>query len=99
MSQQFCTNERHDKPCPLPCAACEADGCNTNNSEPMTLEEAREFIGRYIISNIEDIERFLYDGMQEDSEAEESKVVADVETIRQAALEMSRESHAGNQER
>lgn len=91
MGQQFCTDERHDEPCPLPCAACDAEGCNKNNSEPMTLEEAKEFIGRYIISNIEDVERFLFDGMQEDTEAEERKVDADVKTIRRAALELSGE--------
>lgn len=27
MNQKYCYDERHDTPCPLPCAACEADGC------------------------------------------------------------------------
>ena len=36
---EYCNNERHDKPCPLPCQACEEE-CNSNDL--LTLKEAMD---------------------------------------------------------
>ena len=42
--QQFCPDPRHNTPCPLPCEACAADGCDTpkRTSTTVTITENPE---------------------------------------------------------
>lgn len=40
--QQFCPDPRHDTPCPLPCEACAADGCDTPTPTAVTVTENEE---------------------------------------------------------
>jgi hypothetical protein len=40
--QQFCPDPKHDTPCPLPCEACAADGCDTPTPTTVTVTENTE---------------------------------------------------------
>lgn len=62
-------------------------------NEVMNEAEALEFIGRYIKANIDEIENFFYEGMQEDTEEEEAKVKGDIAIILKVAATISGEGY------